>query len=81
MKRSSRLAFPSISEWAICKRCDEIEKTIQRYRWLERVVMDQITVDRTKELIANLQAKRAALHPQVMPAPPGESCLMLRLTR
>jgi hypothetical protein len=40
----------------MCEKCDEIDKTIQRYRQIQRTIMDQVTVDRTKELIADLQA-------------------------
>ena len=48
----------------MCEKCDEIEKKIERYRQIERSIMDQLTVDRTKELIAELEAKKAALHPE-----------------
>jgi len=57
-----RLTFPSVAERAMCKKCGEIEKTIQHYRRIERTIVDQVTVDRTKELIADLQAERDAPH-------------------
>ena len=47
----------------MCEKCVEIDKTIERYRQIERSIMDQLTVDRTKELIAELEAQKAALHP------------------
>jgi hypothetical protein len=47
----------------MCEKCVEIDKTIERYRQIKRSIMDQLTVDRTKELIAELEAQKAALHP------------------
>jgi hypothetical protein len=47
----------------MCEQCVEIDKTIERYRRILLSIGDQITVDRTKELIAELQAKKDALHP------------------
>ena len=53
-------------EWGrpMCDKCDELDKTIERYRRILLSIGDQVTVDRTKELIAELQAKKAALHPE-----------------
>jgi hypothetical protein len=48
----------------MCDKCDELDKTIERYRRILLSIGDQVTVDRTKELIAELQAKKAALHPE-----------------
>ena len=48
----------------MCEKRVEIDKTIERYRQIERSIMDQLTVDRTKELIADLEAQKAALHPE-----------------
>jgi hypothetical protein len=48
----------------MCDKCDELYKTIERYRRILLSIGDQVTVDRTKELIAELQAKKAALHPE-----------------
>ena len=49
---------------AMCDKCGEIEKTIERYRQIQRSIMDQVTVDRAKELIADLERQKAALHPE-----------------
>ncbi|WP_426528372.1 hypothetical protein [Bradyrhizobium sp. McL0615] len=46
----------------MCEKCVEIDKTIERYRQIKRSIMDQLTVDRTKELIDELEAQKAALH-------------------
>jgi hypothetical protein len=40
----------------MCEKCGEIDKTIERYRRILRSISDQITVDRTKELIAKGRA-------------------------
>jgi hypothetical protein len=48
----------------MCEKCVEIDKTIERYRKIQRAIGDQVTVDRTKELIADLKAQKAALHPE-----------------
>jgi hypothetical protein len=47
----------------MCEKCNEIDKTIERYRNVQRTILDQVTVDRAKELISDLQAQKAALHP------------------
>jgi hypothetical protein len=47
----------------MCDKCDEIDKAIERHRRIQRTILDQITVDRTRELIADLQTLKATLHP------------------
>jgi hypothetical protein len=54
------------AELPMCDKCVEIEKAIERYRRIQRSIGDQITVDRTKELIGDLEAQKAALHPKPM---------------
>jgi hypothetical protein len=48
----------------MCEKCVEIDKTIERYRRIIRAVGDQLTIDRTMDLITDLQAQKAALHPE-----------------
>jgi hypothetical protein len=48
----------------MCEKCLEIDKTIARYRRIQLTILDQVAVDRTKELIADLQAQKTALHPE-----------------
>jgi hypothetical protein len=48
----------------MCEKCDEIDKTIERYRAIQRTILDQVTVDRAKEIVAELEAQKAALHPE-----------------
>jgi hypothetical protein len=48
----------------MCDKCVELDKKIGRYRRILPLIGDQVTVDRTKELIAELLAEKAALHPE-----------------
>jgi hypothetical protein len=48
----------------MCEKCIEIDKNIERYRRIQRTIPDQITVERTKELVAELIAEKTALHPE-----------------
>lgn len=48
----------------MCEKCVEIDKTIVRYQRILLSIGDPVTVDRTKELIADLQAQEVALHPE-----------------
>ena len=48
----------------MCDKCVEIDRTIERYRQVQRKLLDQVTADRAKELIAELQAQKATLHPE-----------------
>jgi hypothetical protein len=52
------------AELPMCEKCVEIDKNIERYRRIQRTIVDQVTVDRIKELIAELVAQKAALHPE-----------------
>jgi hypothetical protein len=49
---------------AMCNTCDEIDMTIQRYRRIKERVAEQALVDRARELIAEMEADKAALHPE-----------------
>jgi hypothetical protein len=49
---------------AMCDKCVEIDKKIARYRRILLSIGDQVTADRTKELITDLEAQKAALHPE-----------------
>jgi hypothetical protein len=48
----------------MCEKCVEIDKTIKRYRVIILSIGDPITIDRAKELIADLEAKKVDLHPE-----------------
>lgn len=51
----------------MCEKCTEIDKMIERYRRILLSISDQITVDRTRQLIADLRDQKAALHPEQAP--------------
>jgi hypothetical protein len=48
----------------MCEKCDDIDKKIERYEGIRSRIADQVTVDRIKELIAEMEAQKAALHPE-----------------
>jgi hypothetical protein len=48
----------------MCDKCVELDKKIERYRMVSSSVADQLTIDRIKGLIADLQAQKATLHPE-----------------
>ena len=52
------------AEPLMCEKCVEIDKNIDRYRRIQRTIPDQVTIERTKELIAELVAQKAELHPE-----------------
>jgi hypothetical protein len=56
LKQNSRL-FVSV----------EIDKKIERYRNILRSIRDEATVDGAEKLIADLEAQKAALHPERSP--------------
>jgi hypothetical protein len=58
------LRFPNMDGVTMCDKCVDIDKAIERYRKIQRSIGDQVTVDRTKELIADLKPQKAALHPE-----------------
>jgi len=48
----------------MCEKCVEIDKTIERYRRILLAIDDQITIERTREMIVDLQAQKDGLHPE-----------------
>jgi hypothetical protein len=55
---------PNTQGVTMCEKCVEIDKTIVRYQRILLTIGDQVTIDRTKEVIADLQTQKAALHPE-----------------
>jgi len=47
----------------MCEKCVEIDERIERYRRVLLSIGDQVTVDRARELIADLEAQKIVLHP------------------
>ena len=60
----------------MCEKCTDIDDKIERCRNIRRSINDQATVDGAVELIADLEALKAVLHPErdhgaeFMPDPP-----------
>jgi hypothetical protein len=48
----------------MCEQCVEIDKKIDHYRSLSSGITDQATLDGIKKLIEQMQAQKAALHPE-----------------
>jgi hypothetical protein len=48
----------------MCEKCVEIDKTIEWYRKVQRSISDQKTIDGAEKLIAELETKKSALHPE-----------------
>jgi len=48
----------------MCDQCAPLDKKIEHYQKLLLGIADQLTVDRIKSLVADLQARQAALHPE-----------------
>jgi hypothetical protein len=52
----------------MCEQCIEVDKKIAHYTQLAAHVTDQMTLDGTAKLLADLQAKKREMHPDT----PGE---------
>jgi hypothetical protein len=50
------------AETIICDKCTALDRKIAHYLRLEISILDQVTVDRLKELLRGLIAEKAALH-------------------
>jgi hypothetical protein len=48
----------------MCGQCDQIDIKIKRLQVIARRILDQQTLDGIAELIAELEAEKAALHPK-----------------
>jgi hypothetical protein len=48
----------------MCDKCEELDKKIERYRKIILGICDQPTVERIEALIGEMQAQKAALHPE-----------------
>jgi hypothetical protein len=49
----------------VCEKCIELDTKIARCRRLSLAISDQLTIDRIKALILELQTQKAALHPEL----------------
>jgi hypothetical protein len=48
----------------MCEKCVEIDSRIATYQRIASSTTDQPTIDGAKQLIADLQVRKAALHPE-----------------
>jgi hypothetical protein len=48
----------------MCDKCVELDNKIEHYRKITLSIGDQLTVERIKALIEDLQAQKVVLHPE-----------------
>ena len=48
----------------MCDKCVELDVKIQHYERIRLSIGDQVTVDRIKELVAEMNAQKAKFHPE-----------------
>ena len=48
----------------MCEKCVKLDRKIEHYERIGLSISDQVTVDRIKELIAEMKAQKAQFHPQ-----------------
>ena len=48
--------------WPMCRKCDDIDQRIARYRRISSQISDQLAQDGIAGLIEKLKAEKAALH-------------------
>jgi hypothetical protein len=48
----------------VCDECKELNDKIEQYRRIAGSINDQLTIERINELIASMEAQKAALHPE-----------------
>jgi hypothetical protein len=46
----------------MCEQCAVLEDRIKRYPRISFLILDQLTVDRMRDLIADLEEQKSALH-------------------
>jgi hypothetical protein len=58
------LAAARDAELKMCEKCVELDGKIEHYKRIASRMDDRAMLDGIKELIAGLQAEKAALHPE-----------------
>ena len=53
---------PFSSGCTMCSKCEKITATIEHYERIRAAIGDQLTVDRIKELVAEMRAEKVGLH-------------------
>jgi FAD/FMN-containing dehydrogenase len=49
---------------AMCEKCVKLDKKIEHYERIRLSIADQVTMDRIKELIAEMKTQKAEFHPK-----------------
>jgi hypothetical protein len=52
------------AEPEMCDKCVELDGKIAHYERLSKSISDQLTIDRINELVKQIRAQKAALHPE-----------------
>ena len=47
----------------MCEACVQLDERIEHYRRVMSAMTDQLTIERITALVAELEARKAALHP------------------
>jgi hypothetical protein len=48
----------------MCEKCAKLDERIDHYRRVSSLINDQLTIDRIKALIEELQVQKTAFHPE-----------------
>jgi hypothetical protein len=54
-----------LTSCAMCEKCAELDKKIERFSVLSWGISDERTVEKLKALIEHLRAQKRALHPEI----------------
>jgi hypothetical protein len=46
----------------MCEKCDEIERTIRRFRQVQWSISEELTVQQARQVIADLEAQKSSIH-------------------
>ena len=46
----------------MCEKCDEIERTIRRFRQVRWSISDELTVQQARQTIVDLEAQKSSVH-------------------
>ena len=56
--------FRGSEQVPVCDKCEKLDKKIEHYETIVVSIGDRATVERLMAMIADLQAQKAALHPE-----------------
>jgi hypothetical protein len=49
---------------AMCDKCTELDKRIEKYQRMAATILDQVTIERMQAAVQRLEAETKALHPE-----------------